>query len=166
MTEQVIFYVCSFVALVSAAGVVLNVRNAIYAALCLVVTMLSLAVLFIVLQAEFIGLLQVLVYAGAIVVLFLFVIMLLNLRGGDMGAQNQPVLKIVGTVLIVGASAKLVTLFIGSHRAWPELRPEFGTVREVGMILYTDYLLAFEIAGVLLLAGLVAAVVMGKQRID
>ena len=53
-----------------------------------------------------------------------------------------------------------------SRRAWPEVGPEFGTVRAIGGTLYTDYLLAFEIAGVLLLTGIVAAVVMGKQRID
>ncbi|MCZ6823920.1 MAG: NADH-quinone oxidoreductase subunit J [Deltaproteobacteria bacterium] len=166
MTEQVIFYVSAFVALISAAGVVLNVRNTLYAALCLVITMLSLAVLFILLNAEFIGVLQVMVYAGAIVVLFLFVIMLLNIRGGDMGADRQPVLKIIGTLLIVGASVKLVPLLSESRRAWPEVGPEFGTVRAIGGTLYTDYLLAFEIAGVLLLAGIVGAVVMGKQRID
>jgi NADH-quinone oxidoreductase subunit J len=56
--------------------------------------------------------------------------------------------------------------FSGFRRPWPEVGPEFGSVKQVGMILYTDYLLAFEVAGVLLLAGLVAAVVMGKQRID
>ena len=166
MTEQAIFYVSAFVALVSAAGVVLNVRNILYAALCLVTTMLSLAVLFIVLNAEFIGVLQVMVYAGAIVVLFLFVIMLLNLRGGDMGAESQPVMKIIGTLLVVGASVKLVALLSESRKAWPEMGPEFGKVRTIGGILYTDYLLAFEIAGVLLLAGIVGAVVMGKQRID
>jgi len=166
MTEQVIFYICSFIVLLAAAGVVLNVRNTVYSALSLVVAMLALAVLFILLHAEFIGVLQILVYAGAIVVLFLFVIMLLNLRGGDMGAESQPILKIVGTLLIVGAGAKLVTLFTGARGAWPEVGREFGTVREVGKILYTDYLLAFEIAGIFLLAGLVGAVVMGKQRID
>ena len=166
MTEQVIFYVSAFVALISAAGVVLNVRNTLYSALCLVVTMLSLAVLFIVLSAEFIGVLQVMVYAGAIVVLFLFVIMLLDLRGGEMGAERQPVLKIIGTLLVVGASVKLVSILSESRRAWAEVGPEFGQVRAIGGILYTDYLLAFEIAGVLLLAGIVAAVVMGKQRID
>ena len=166
MTDQVLFYVFAGLALVSAAGVVLNVRNTVYAALCLVVTMLSIAVLFIMLTAEFIGILQVMVYAGAIVVLFLFVIMLLNLRGGDMGADRQPLLKLVGILLLVGASVKLAMFFSGFRKAWPDVGPEFGTVRQVGMILYTDYLLAFEVAGVLLLAGLVAAVVMGKQRID
>jgi NADH-quinone oxidoreductase subunit J len=166
LTEQVLFYVFAVLALVSAAGVVLNVRNTVYAALCLVVSMLSIAVLFIMLNAEFIGILQVMVYAGAIVVLFLFVIMLLNLRGGDMGADSQPLLKLVGILLLVGASVKLVMFFSGFRKAWPEVEPDFGSVRQVGMILYTDYLLAFEVAGVLLLAGLVAAVVMGKQRID
>ena len=166
MTEQVLFYVFSFAALLSAGGVVLNVRNTVYAALCLVVSMLSIAVLFIMLSAEFIGVIQVMVYAGAIVVLFLFVIMLLNLKSEDMGAESQPLLKLVGTLLILVVSVKLVALLSGTRKSWPEVGSEFGTVKAIGGILYTDYLLAFEIAGVLLLAGLVAAVVIGKQRID
>jgi NADH-quinone oxidoreductase subunit J len=166
LTEQVLFYVFSSAALLSAGGVVLNVRNTVYAALCLVVSMLSIAVLFIMLSAEFIGVIQVMVYAGAIVVLFLFVIMLLNLKSEDMGAESQPLLKLVGTLLILVVSVKLVALLSGTRKSWPELDSEFGTVKAVGGVLYTDYLLAFEIAGVLLLAGLVAAVVIGKQRID
>ena len=98
--EQVIFYTASGVAVLSALGMVLNVRNTINAALCLVVTMLALAVLFVMLNAEFIGVLQVMVYAGAIVVLFIFVIMLLNLRASQMGAESQPILKLLGVALI------------------------------------------------------------------
>jgi len=164
--EQILFYVFGILSLVSAAGVVLNVRNTIYAALCLVVTMLSLAVLFILLSAEFIGILQIMVYAGAIVVLFMFVIMLLNLRGGDMGAERQPMLKLAGIVLVVGAGVKLVTLLSGYRKPWPDPGAGFGSVKAIGSILYTDYLLAFEVCGVLLLAGIVGAVVLAKQRLD
>jgi NADH-quinone oxidoreductase subunit J len=164
--EQALFYGMSGIAVLSAAGVVLNVRNTINSALSLVVTMLSLAVLFIMLHAEFIGVLQVMVYAGAIVVLFLFVIMLLNLRGGNMGAESQPVLKLVGAAVVIGATVKLVAVLRGSPRDWPDVDPSFGQVRDIGMELYTDYLLAFEVAGVLLLAGIIAAVVLAKKQID
>jgi len=164
--EQALFYGMSGLAVLSAAGVVLNVRNTINAALSLVVTMLSLAVLFIMLHAEFIGVLQVMVYAGAIVVLFLFVIMLLNLRGGNMGAENQPVLKLVGAAVVIGATVKLTGVLSGPARDWPDVDPSFGQVRSIGLELYTDYLLAFEVAGVLLLAGIIAAVILAKKQID
>ena len=86
--EAALFYSFSGVAILSAIGLLVNVRNTVNAALSLVVCMLSLAVLFIMLNAEFIGVLQVMVYAGAIVVLFLFVVMLLNLRSGRMGSET------------------------------------------------------------------------------
>ena len=164
--EQALFYGVSGVAVLSAAGVVLNVRNTINAALSLVVTMLSLAVLFVMLHAEFIGVLQVMVYAGAIVVLFLFVIMLLNLRGGNMGAENQPVLKLVGAAVVIGATVKLAAILRGPVRDWPDVDPGFGQVRGIGMELYTDYLIAFEVAGILLLAGIISAVILAKKQLD
>ena len=88
--EQVIFLILSGFAVLSAVGLVLNVRNTINAALCLVVTLFMLAGLFIMLNAEFIGVLQIMIYAGAILVLFLFVVMLLNLKGDQMDADRQP----------------------------------------------------------------------------
>lgn len=167
MIEQLVFYVFAFIVVLSALGVLMNVRNTVYAALSLVVTMLSLAVLFILLRTEFMGVIQVMVYAGAIVVLFLFVIMLLNVRSSDMGADRQPMMKLAGTLIVGAAAAKLVTLFAVFHKPWPEdLAADFGSVRSIGEILYTDYLLAFEISGILLLAGIVGAVVLAKQRID
>ena len=81
-----LFWIFSGASIAGAVGVIANVRNTINAALSLVATLLSLAVLYFVLEAQFIGLIQIMVYAGAIVVLFLFVIMLLNLKGGPMGA--------------------------------------------------------------------------------
>jgi NADH-quinone oxidoreductase subunit J len=164
--EQVLFWIFGGLSVFSATGVVLNVRNTINAALSLVVCMLSLAVLFIMLHAEFIGVLQVMVYAGAIVVLFLFVIMLLNLRGGVMGAETQPVLKVAGAGIVIAATAQLAALLRGPARPWPELPESFGQVRDVGLVLFTDYVLVFELAGVLLLTGIVAAVILAKKTID
>lgn len=164
--EAVLAYTFSGIALLSAIGLVVNVRNTVNAALSLVVCMLSLAVLFIILNAEFIGVLQVMVYAGAIVVLFLFVVMLLNLRGGRMGAESQPVLKVVGGAIAAAATVKLATLLDRPLRAWPAIDREFGTVEQVGRVFYTDYMLAFQVAGVLLLAGIVGAVILAKREID
>ena len=164
--ERALFWCFGGLSIASAAGVVLNVRSTVNSALSLVVCMLSLAVLFIVLHAEFIGVLQVMVYAGAIVVLFVFVIMLLNLRGGTMGAESQPWLKLVGAGVVIAATVQLAALLRGPPRSWPEIPASFGQVKTVGLSLFTDYLLAFEVAGVLLLAGIVAAVVLAKKRLD
>ena len=164
--ERALFWCFGALSIVSASGVVLNVRNTVNSALSLVVCMLSLAVLFIVLHAEFIGVLQVMIYAGAIVVLFVFVIMLLNLRGGNLGAESQPWLKLVGAGIVIAATLQLAALLRGPPRPWPEIPADFGQVKPIGLSLFTDYLLAFEVAGVLLLAGIVAAVVLAKKRLD
>ena len=164
--ETLLFWVFGGLAVASAAGVVLSVKSTMNAALSLVVTMLSLAVLFVLLHAEFIGVVQVMIYAGAIVVLFLFVVMLLNQRGGRMGGERQPLLKLAAVLLVAVATIQLVGLLRVPALPWPEVDREFGTVRHVGMTLFTDYVLAFEVAGVLLLAGIVSAVVLAKQRLD
>ena len=132
----------------------------------LVVTMMSLACLFILLGAQFVGLVQILVYAGAIVVLFVFVIMLLNLRGGEMGAESQPLLKLVGTVVAVAATVELVAMVGSVSVPLPELTEGFGTTAWVGRALYTDYLLPFEVTSILLLAAIVGSVILAKRNID
>ena len=165
-TEQILFYLISGLAVTASAGVILNVRNTVYAALSLVVSMLSLAVLFIMLNAEFIGVLQIMVYAGAIVVLFLFVIMLLNLKTSGMGGDSQLAIKTIGMLLIAAAGLQLVLILQGSPPIWAEVGEGFGSVRELGRALYTDYVLAFELAGILLLVGIVGAVVLAKQRVE
>ena len=164
--EEILFYVFAPLAVLSAAGVVLSTKSTINSALYLVVSMLSLAVLFIMLRADFVGVLQIMVYAGAIVVLFLFVIMLLNLQEGEMGPPGHPVLKTVGAVVILGATVKIAGLLRAGPRVNPEVPETFGQVRDVGMVLYTDYLLAFEVTGILLLAGIVAAVMLAKKTVD
>ena len=165
MTEA-LFWIFSGLAIASAFGVVLNLRNTVYSAISLVVTMLALACLFVTLHAEFIGLIQVMVYAGAIVVLFLFVIMLLNLTGDPMGAEGQPVLKGIGTLVAAAATVKLAAILWAMQKPWSEVAPSFGGTREIGAAMYTDYLLAVEIAGVLLLGGIVGAIVMAKRSLD
>jgi NADH-quinone oxidoreductase subunit J len=164
--ETALFYIFSGAAVAGGAGVVLNLRNTVAAAMCLVVSMLALAGLFVMLHAEFIGLIQVLVYAGAIVVLFLFVIMLLNLKADTMGAENQPTLKILGTLVAGAVTVKLASMVAVLATPWPEVDPSFGTTREIGRILYTDYLLPFELTGILLLAAIVGAVTLAKKRLD
>jgi NADH-quinone oxidoreductase subunit J len=166
MSERVLFAIFAALTLVPAALVVLNVRSTVNAALCLVLTMLGVAGLFILLHGEFLGILQVLVYAGAIVVLFLFVIMLLNVGGGGLGAERHVVMKLVGIGVLSVAGVKLAAVLGANLRPAAEIDATFGTVADVSRVLYTDYLLAVEAAGVLLLAGIVAAIVLAKREID
>jgi NADH-quinone oxidoreductase subunit J len=106
------------------------------------------------------------VYAGAIVAVFVFVVMLLNLRAASMGADLQPGVKLIGTALVAGFALNGAGLLTALDGAWAALPPGHGTVRALGQILYTDYLLAVQLSGVLLLAGIVAAVVVGKRSLD
>jgi len=165
--KTALFWIFSVAALGGAVGVVANVRNPINSALNLVVSMLALAGLYVLLEAQFVGLIQVMVYAGAIVVLFLFVIMLLNLRGsGTSGAEVQPLVKIAATGLVAFSGLFLVRVLASGRAPWPDVDPGYGTTRAIGEALYTDYVLAVQLAGVLLLAGILAAVVLAKKRID
>jgi NADH-quinone oxidoreductase subunit J len=166
MTGAILFWLLAALALGSAAGMILQVRNTIYAALSLVVTMIALGGLFLLLDAHFVGLVQWMVYAGAIVAVFVFVVMLLNLRAASMGADLQPGAKLIGTALVAGFALKGAGLLAALDGSWAALPPGHGTVRSLGQILYTDYLLAVQLSGVLLLAGIVAAVVVGKRSLD
>ncbi len=166
MIEAVLFWTLAAVAVGGGLGMLLNLRNTIAAALCLVMTMLALACLFVVLLAEFVGIIQVMIYAGAIVVLFLFVIMLLNLERGALGGEAQPVVKTVGTLLVVAVGVKLTAIVSSVRAPWADVAEGFGTTRALGRALYTDYLLPFELASILLLAGIVGAIVLAKQRLD
>ena len=162
-----LFWIFSTAAVGSALGVVGSLRSPINSALSLVVSMLALAGLYVLLEAQFVGLIQVMVYAGAIVVLFLFVIMLLNLRGsGAVGAERQPIVKGIGAVVATAAVLWLIRRLAANRAPWPDVDPSYGTTRAIGEALYTDYMLSVQVAGVLLLAGIVAAVVLAKKKID
>ena len=165
--RNALFWIFSVAAIGAAAGVVANVRNPINSALNLVVSMLALAGLYVLLEAQFVGLIQVMVYAGAIVVLVLFVIMLLNLRGsGAVGAESQPLVKVAAIAVVAGSTFFLVRVLASGRAPWPDVDPSYGTTRAIGEALYTDYVLAVQVAGVLLLAGILAAVVLAKKRLD
>ena len=167
--EQVLFVAFAVLTLGSAAGVVV-LKNPIACAMSLVATFFFLAGIYVLLLAHTIAVLQVLVYAGAIMVLFLFVIMLLSLT--DVG----PASKITFSRLVGGASALallgalLFALFriAPSRMDWvndPRALASFGSIKRVGELLYTSFLLPFEAVSLLLLAAIVCAVVVAKSRI-
>lgn len=164
--SEIIFYLFAALSVVSALGMVLNVRNTVASAMSLVVTMVSLAILFLILEAHLIAALQIMVYAGAIVVVFLFVVMLLNLRRDEFPAQRQLGLKITATT-VAGLLAVAFLRFIpGSLPAVQELPEGFGGYKAVGRVLYSDFVLPFEVTSLLLLSAIVGAVVLAKRRLD
>jgi NADH-quinone oxidoreductase subunit J len=167
--QLVLFWLVAGVAVLAAGGVVLN-RNAVYSALSLLVNFAMLAVLYVMLNAQFIAMVQVVVYAGAVVVLFLFVEMLLG-AGGQIG----PVRWLTPRAIVVLVMAFLVLTIVGSvvyedpigganGTATQEAIAQVGQVRAIGLVLFTDYLLAVELAAVLMLVGLVGAIVLTQQR--
>ena len=148
-------------------------RNPVASALWLVITLFSLAALFVMLDAQFLGVLQVLVYAGAIMVLFLFVIMLLNLGRGAPGDIKGGAGKLVATLLAGGLGLQLVAVVRMAPPADIRMPPGSmaalqraeGPVAVVGRALYGDYLVPFEITSLLLLAAIVGAVVLAKRKL-
>ncbi len=157
------FYIMAALLVASGLGVV-SMRNPMHSALCLVVNLLTVAALFASLEAHFLATVQIIVYAGAIVVLVLFVLMLLNIK------IEQP--KRMGLPLVLGASAcggaflaLLIPLLNDAFKVFPEpSRAVEGTVRNFGKILYNTYLFPFEAASILIMAAIVGAVMLAKRR--
>jgi len=163
--SELFFYAFGALAVAGALGMVMNVRNTVAGAMSLVLTMVSLGGVYVLLEAYLIGVLQILVYAGAIIVLFLFVVMLLNLRVEQFSPQRQRVVKVLGVVAAAGFGLQLLWLVPALAPA-AELSPGFGGYRQVGLALFTDWVLAFEATSLLLLAAMIGAVVLAKRRID
>jgi len=145
-------------------------RNAIYSALCLLLNFAMLAGLYLMLNAQFIAMIQIVIYAGAIVVLFLFVEMLLG-AGGEAGGATRWLTK--RNAFVVAAGLLLLTLVgailfeepiggaVGSDT--PQAIASVGQVQAVGAALFTKYVLVFELTGLLMLVGLVGALVLSQQ---
>ncbi|MBI5544975.1 MAG: NADH-quinone oxidoreductase subunit J [Deltaproteobacteria bacterium] len=164
--EQALFYPLAILSTLGALGVVLA-KNPLHGALWLVCSFFFLAAIYVVLGAHLVGILQIIVYAGAIMVLFLFVIMLLALSEADLGERKVTLFKILGGAAAlsgIGIAARLV------FAAPPQtaLRPipaDFGTVAAVGRTLFTEFPLQFEAVSLLLLVAIAGAVVVAKARI-
>ena len=165
--QLALFYAFAALAVGSALAMVLSLRNTVASALFLVVSMISLGAIYVLLEAYLIAVLQIMVYAGAIVVLFVFVVMLLNLRQDDFPPARQVLVKGVGIGLAGLALAKFLLILPAALSPDVAILPEgFGGYRQVGTDLFTRYVLAFELTSLLLLAALVGAVVLAKRRLD
>ncbi|HSM55510.1 MAG TPA: NADH-quinone oxidoreductase subunit J [Candidatus Sulfomarinibacteraceae bacterium] len=163
MGSFIVFIILAVIALSAAVGMVLS-QNAVHSALFLILNMATLAVFYILLNAPFIAMVQVTVYAGAIMVLFLFVIMLLGaeqLRGVGGGAWQNYLALLLGVALIATFGAALLTE--GATTAGVADPIDAGPVA-VGMHLFESYVLPFEITSVLLLVAMIGVIVLrGRQ---
>lgn len=163
----ILFGLFAAVALAAAVGVVL-LRNAVHSALALVAVMVALAGIFLLMNAEIVAAIQIIVYAGAIVVLFLFVIMMLNLRQAEqLPARNRP-LRILGAafgaVLLIQMAIAAMAVKGGSSAA-PPASGAAGFTEMAGAMI-TQYALPFELVSVLLLAAIIGAIVVSRRALE
>jgi NADH-quinone oxidoreductase subunit J len=169
MGEAIAFY--TFEALILAFGVlVVSARNTVHSVLFLVANFLVVAMLYVLMHAEFLAVIQILVYAGGIVVLYLFVVMLVNLRRPpeahqDPRRKDRLGLAIAGVVL---AEFVAIALYTFGRPALPGpggMAAPGGNVEQVGRALYIDYLVPFEVASMLLLVAMIGAIVLAKREL-
>jgi NADH-quinone oxidoreductase subunit J len=158
---QILFFFFAAVAVGAAVNVLVQ-KHVLYSALSLILMLTAMSVLFILLRADFLAVIQVIVYAGAIMVLFIFVIMLLNLPQDEDGADRLRWLKFIGIPL------GLFFLFLVGATVW-NVEPAgaqarlVGSPQAIGQSLFTDYLLPFEATSLLILIALIGAVVFAKK---
>ena len=158
-----LFYFLSFVAVFSALLVVFS-KNPVYSVLYLIITFFAIAGHYVLLNAEFLAAVHVIVYAGAIMVLFLYVIMMLNLNT-ETEPHKSSLLKFAAAI----CAGLLLIVLVGSLKGSelltsPVTTHDVGLVNNLGKVLFTDFLLPFEIASVLLLAAMIGAVMLGKSE--
>jgi len=163
--SAVFFFIAAIGAITGAIGVVV-VRNPFYSVLALVFHLISLAALFLLLRAEFVAAAQVVVYAGAVMVLYVFVVAYVG--GGEELAAGSA-LRIMGPLFALGLAVELCIAMLGSglkgisSRGAPYV-PGFGTPRHIGNMFLTKYLFPFEVASLLLLVAAIGAVVLARRR--
>lgn len=164
-SDLILFTILALVSVAAALGMLFS-RNAVYAALYLILNFVSVAVFYLILGGAFIAVTQIAVYAGAIMVLFLFVIMLLGaeaLGQSQTLAWQQPLAIALGVIL--GIETLYVVLAQASTGAITSSLPAgFGSPAAIGKLLFTQYLLPFEITSVLLLVAMVGAIVLSKRE--
>jgi NADH-quinone oxidoreductase subunit J len=166
--KTLLFYIFAAI-LVIAALRVITARNPVHAALFLVLSFFTAAAIWMLLEAEFLSIMLVLVYVGAVMVLFLFVVMMLDLDLNHLRKDFQkylPVASLVGAIIVAEMAIVLIRGFIGTTQPVANLSPEIAAnnTKALGILLYSTYLFSFEVAGVILLVGIVAAVSLTLRR--
>jgi len=170
MLETTLFVILAVFTVVTAILVIVQ-RNPVASAIFLILTLFALAGIYLLLHAEFIAAIQVLVYAGAIMVLFLFVIMLLNLEKEKRIVTRNRLLKGAGILLSLALLVQIGAIFQkvlleGTKGSFsPEKVASLGNTQVIAQLLFTDFLLPFEITSVLLLVAIIGAIVLAKKEI-
>lgn len=168
--EGLLFYGLAAIMVISSCMVIVR-RNPVHSALFLVLTFFCLAGLYLLLHAEFIAAIQIIVYAGAIMVLFIFVIMLLNLDAevsaeGGHGVQKFWALTLTIVLAVSFLSIMTASVFTGQKGDFPmEAVSAVGNSETVGKLLFTEFLLPFEITSILLLAAIIGAIILAKKKL-
>jgi NADH-quinone oxidoreductase subunit J len=167
-TEAFVFYLFAVIAVLAALGVVIA-RSPVRCALSLAVVFISLAAMYILLNAPFLAVAQVMIYAGAVLILFLFVIMVLNPRLDILGARTTA--QTITAVVFAGAFAILMIAVLASGQMapatgayTPEVVAKEGHTQVIGSLLFSQFLLPFEIASVLLLIAIVGAMTLARRE--
>jgi NADH-quinone oxidoreductase subunit J len=159
-----VFYFLSFVAILSALMVVFS-KNPVHSVLYLIITFFCIAGHYVLLNAEFLAVVHVIVYAGAIMVLFLYVIMMLNLNQ-ESEPHKSTLLKVVATI----CAGLLIVVLIGALKGTELMMAQnptdasTGLVKNLGKVMFNEFLLPFEITSILLLAAMVGAIMVGKSE--
>lgn len=170
MTFESIFTYALSIVFVASALMVITRRNPVFATLYLILNFFCLAGIYLTLHAQFIAVIQVLVYAGAIMVLFLFVIMLLNLGDEQRLTEKMSARKIFAAGLSFGLLMEVIYIVgffdVGLPPGDLQKGIDIGTVEYIGKQLFTTYLFPFEVTSILLLAAIVGAVVLAKKKIE
>jgi NADH-quinone oxidoreductase subunit J len=165
MTAELVFFILLALVAIGAALGLLFSRSAIYAALFLVLNFMTVAVFYLMLNAPFLAMAQVTVYAGAIMVLFLFVIMLLGTSKLKPSPENRWQ-RILALVLGAGLFVEITALFLLQglgNQVIVQIGSQFGGPKEIGLELFRNYLLPFEVTSILLLVGMIGAIVLTKD---
>ena len=169
MIQELVFYAYSLV-LIVAATMVITARNPVYSALYLVLTFFSAAAIWLLLEAEFLAIILVVVYVGAVMVLFLFVVMMLDVNLAPLKEGFSRYLPVASVVAVIMAAELLVVIWAKGRLGTdvfptPMANPEgHSNTRELGELLYSNYLLPFEVAGVVLLVAIIAAVALTLRK--
>lgn len=172
--QEILFYVFAVIAVASGVAMVLH-RNPVYSAIFLIVTLFAFAGFFVLLNAPFVAAVHVIVYAGAIMVLFLFVIMLLNLKHDPVRGERKVVRRALGVILVFAFLVEIGALIIAAttnqevtaNVPGPQTETAIiGSTAVIGRNLFTTYLFPFEVASILLLVAMVGAIVLAKRKLE
>jgi NADH-quinone oxidoreductase subunit J len=168
--QHIIFWILCILTLGFSVGVIMS-RNPINSVLFLILTFFTISAHYVMMNAQFLAIVNIIVYAGAIMVLFLFVIMLMNLNG-DTEPQKNTLVQFAAVIsggallLILIAAFKSSISGIDGKQIMYAQATDIGLIKNLGMVLFTDYVFPFEIASVLFLSAMVGAVVLGKRDKD